>query len=397
MDRAALESAVGWGEYITLMDTLVKWPGGKSGELPEILKRVPDFSRYIEPFAGGAALYFALEPKEAVLGDAAVELMDFYAALGGREREVFVSHLRAMAQGWDELAKVLAPITAQGEAMIMSKGGVAMTTAEEKVFQGYVERWLRGKKVESVMQRMRLGISRETWKKHIVGAALDKVARTVRLEGNRGALSGADRQSNTETGVRAGIYYALRELYNQRTAPREAHTAAWYFVREFCYASMFRFNARGEFNIPYGGMAYNRKGFKSKVEHVTGERVRTLLSGSVFYTDDFEVTLGKTGAGAGDFLFLDPPYDTEFSSYDNRVFAEAEQRRLANYLITTKANWLLVVKDSPLMRELYDNKQGILVEEVDMTYLVNIRNRNARGVVHLYVSNYPLPGSTGNI
>lgn len=35
--------------------------------------------------------------------------------------------------------------------------------------------------------------------------------------------------------------------------------ANFYFIREYCYGSMFRYNSKGEFNIPYGGMSYNKK------------------------------------------------------------------------------------------------------------------------------------------
>lgn len=57
----------------------IKWPGGKSRLVPEILKRIPEcFSTYHEPFAGGAAVFFALRPKRAVLNDKSPELANAY-------------------------------------------------------------------------------------------------------------------------------------------------------------------------------------------------------------------------------------------------------------------------------------------------------------------------------
>ncbi|MDZ7727541.1 MAG: DNA adenine methylase [Dehalococcoidia bacterium] len=39
----------------------VKWAGGKARLAPAIVERAPlEFGRYFEPFAGGAAVYFAL-------------------------------------------------------------------------------------------------------------------------------------------------------------------------------------------------------------------------------------------------------------------------------------------------------------------------------------------------
>ena len=61
---------------------IVKWVGGKTKLLPELRARLPKtYKRYFEPFAGGAALFFALEPANAVLGDLNDALIDTYRAV----------------------------------------------------------------------------------------------------------------------------------------------------------------------------------------------------------------------------------------------------------------------------------------------------------------------------
>lgn len=57
---------------------IVKWVGGKSKLLGELLARVPRFERYFEPFAGGAALFFRLAPTAAVLNDRNADLIATY-------------------------------------------------------------------------------------------------------------------------------------------------------------------------------------------------------------------------------------------------------------------------------------------------------------------------------
>lgn len=48
----------------------LKWVGGKRSILPELLARLPEtYDTYNEPFLGGGALYFAVQPKEAILSD----------------------------------------------------------------------------------------------------------------------------------------------------------------------------------------------------------------------------------------------------------------------------------------------------------------------------------------
>src|SRR5262245_44814430 len=61
---------------------VVKWVGGKTKLLPELLGRLPDkWNRYYEPFAGGAALFFRLAPKRAVLADSNHDLIGLYTAI----------------------------------------------------------------------------------------------------------------------------------------------------------------------------------------------------------------------------------------------------------------------------------------------------------------------------
>lgn len=61
------------------MKPLVKYRGGKSKEIPFIEKHIPTFKgRYIEPFFGGGAMYFYLEPKSSILNDINPRLMEFY-------------------------------------------------------------------------------------------------------------------------------------------------------------------------------------------------------------------------------------------------------------------------------------------------------------------------------
>ena len=57
----------------------VKWVGGKSQLLPELLARVPEnYNHYFEPFVGGGALFFALQPQNAKLSDINTELINCY-------------------------------------------------------------------------------------------------------------------------------------------------------------------------------------------------------------------------------------------------------------------------------------------------------------------------------
>jgi len=64
------------------MKPLVKYRGGKSNEIANIAQHIPKYKgRYIEPFFGGGALYFYLEPKRAIINDINSKLMAFYSGV----------------------------------------------------------------------------------------------------------------------------------------------------------------------------------------------------------------------------------------------------------------------------------------------------------------------------
>lgn len=65
-----------------LIVPFVKWVGGKRQLLPEILKQIPrSYTDYSEPFVGGGAVLFHIQPKRAVINDKNEELINLYTVI----------------------------------------------------------------------------------------------------------------------------------------------------------------------------------------------------------------------------------------------------------------------------------------------------------------------------
>lgn len=57
----------------------IKWAGGKAQLLSQLRPLFPKrFNLYLEPFIGGGAVFFGLQPDRAVLIDSNFELINFY-------------------------------------------------------------------------------------------------------------------------------------------------------------------------------------------------------------------------------------------------------------------------------------------------------------------------------
>ena len=72
-----------------LIQPFLKWAGGKRQLLKEIDKYIPlKISTYYEPFLGGGALLFNLQPKKAIVNDSNYELINAYKVIRDNVEEL---------------------------------------------------------------------------------------------------------------------------------------------------------------------------------------------------------------------------------------------------------------------------------------------------------------------
>ncbi len=68
---------------------ILKWAGGKTQMLGDLLPKVPSsYGRYIEPFFGGGAMFFALQPEQAIIADSNPELINLYRQVANHVDDV---------------------------------------------------------------------------------------------------------------------------------------------------------------------------------------------------------------------------------------------------------------------------------------------------------------------
>ena len=80
------------------MKPFLKWAGGKRWLFSEEQLSLPAYSgRYVEPFLGGGAVFFYVQPREAMLSDANRRLMELYAVIRD-DAEELEAHLRRHAR-----------------------------------------------------------------------------------------------------------------------------------------------------------------------------------------------------------------------------------------------------------------------------------------------------------
>lgn len=366
---------------------LCKWPGGKSRELPQIQAALPDrFGRLVDPFVGGGALLFAMPARiPAAVNDVSADLVGLYRRTQSADPD-FLDAGRALAAWWDGMADAIdlsplvgAYLEATGEPdEVAVRAAAAATGLAQSVPGGLPSAW--GDLGEPLARQVASGVP----------AKLGRMRAVERRHGR--GLPEADVWRNVEGAVRAAAYTAIRAAYNAgrlcgEESPRQ--TLRFLFLREYAYAAMFRFNRRGEFNVPYGGITYNRKPFQDRLDHLASADVTDRLATTTIACADFQDFLDDVELASDDLVFLDPPYDSDFSTYDRAGFGPDDHRRLAATIRRFSCWFQLVIRDTPLVRELYLD-DAWSVQAFDHTYSWTIKDRNDRATTHLVITNVDL-------
>lgn len=371
------------------MKPLLKWPGGKTRELAVVRDRWPErVGTYVEPFVGGGAVFFDRAPACAVLGDANPQLMDLYRRVQDGDPGL-VAALEEIAVHWDD---------ALGEAA--SKGGSLATAYQVAGRRGAAPD-------DTLVAGLVAWVHPAEARPHAARSLRDKWRRLRRLE-EKHATTFDDElvRAQLETALRAGYYTWVRDAEGGELAGEEAargargqdpegaaRSARFYFVRELCYGAMFRQNRQGRFNIPYGGKGYNRKRIRTQVARLMDPARRALLARAELVEGDFRGLFERAASGLGpdDLVFLDPPYDSDFSAYAGLSFGETEQRALAGIVAGLECRVLGIMKATPLVREIYRQAAAawaargrtLELSEYAKTYGYNVRGRNDREATHL--------------
>ena len=258
------------------LSPIIKWSGGKKDEIKKFINYIPKtYDTYLEPFIGGGAVYFHINPQKAVINDVHTELIDFYQSI-------------------------------------------------KKGYRNEIYKFM---------------------KEH----------------------------PNKEE-----IYYKVRS-YKPSTQLENAQR--FYYLRKTCFRGMLRYNNKGEFNIPYG--RYKKYNFED-IKNIEYEK---LLKNTKVLNEDFENIFNDYNSD-NNFMFLDPPYDSEFTDYGYCSFGKEEHKKLAKYFKETSIKCLMIIAKTKFISELYD---GYIVDEYDKNYRFKLHSERVGNEInkkHLIIMNY---------
>ncbi|MHB1661867.1 MAG: DNA adenine methylase [bacterium] len=373
----------------TRLYPILKWAGGKEQELKYIHPALPaSFSRYFEPFVGGGAVFFSINSDKMFINDKSQELIDLYQAIAIQDK-VFLKTLKEISHNWKLIENI---VQNNQEEFINVYLDFSNNTISIQNLKNWIISFVLAHSLEfNGMFDCTFNVNIENFVKEINKNLFSKINRMKRIESEKGKLPDKDILDNIEASLKSAFYMHFRHLYNniqKYNIEKSFATAIFFFIRNFTYSGMFRYNAKGEFNVPYGGIGYNRKNIDKKIDYLSNKELIKHLNNTQVESLDFYDFLTKHKPNKNDFIFLDPPYDSKFSTYAQNDFTQEDQKRLSGYLISQcKAKWLMVIKNTDFIYSLYNNPK-IKISTFNKQYLVSFQNRNDKKAEHLILKNY---------
>lgn len=187
----------------------------------------------------------------------------------------------------------------------------------------------------------------------------------------------------------ADTFYSIRgwdredTFHNISPIKKAARTL---YLNHTCYNGLFRVNAKGYFNTPFGRYknptVYTEQGIMD---------LSVYLQGVEILTGDYHNILGLVQPG--DFVYLDPPYaplsaTSAFTSYIAGGWDDEEQVNLRDFCNTLNEMGILFMQSNssaPLIRELYAD-YNILEIEARRSLAARVEGRHS--VTELLIKNY---------
>lgn len=413
---------------IRLLDPLqpfVKWPGGKSKELAMILRHTPPkIDHYYEPYVGGGAVGLAMISRVNQLsfndkGRGIYQLWDFYLKKDSR----FWDKVEDMNEDWQDLDRM-------DDDFLKSLCSSYKQFSKETDLNKRVDMLEEGQPWrENLKDIIQKGIITEVrsfdksdFLKKVEQILVAKVGMIDRNEKRLKSTEDEDVKSYLKTmfitAIKQAYYNCIRDRFNTLNNEDEEclqkkideYTCMYYFIRTFSYSGMFRYSKDNTFNVPYGGRSYNNANFQNRLKSETRHKLASAKNISIDNEDgvnflkDYIDQKKKEKSQEYHHIFLDPPYDSEFSTYEGNPFELEQQKVLAEYLLDLSSNlrkdeegqpyitWMMVIKCTDTILNLYDNIEGIHIHEWSKRYDVSFMDRNSdtQRVSHLIITNYDL-------
>ncbi|MCR5644885.1 MAG: Dam family site-specific DNA-(adenine-N6)-methyltransferase [Bacteroidales bacterium] len=170
---------------------------------------------------------------------------------------------------------------------------------------------------------------------------------------------------------RRELFYAYRELYNNGEASPDERAALLIFLNHTCFNGLYRVNAYGKFNVPYG--RYKNPIICNEELIMADHKLLTSVELIIRQPGDYKLVKRNLSKNSINFVYLDPPYrplsiTSSFKEYSNAPFDDKQQVELKSFCNALSSNNCLIMQSNSDSK----NESGVsFFEELYKGYYFN--------------------------
>ena len=197
--------------------------------------------------------------------------------------------------------------------------------------------------------------------------------------------------------ARKELFYAYRDQYNSEGIHPDERAALFIFLNHTCFNGLYRVNAAGKFNVPYG--RYKKPVICNKEVIMADHRLLNSIELMIRQPGDYKLVRQNLSRNHPNFVYFDPPYrplnDTSsFREYSNDPFDDIQQEELKEFCDRlSNKNCLIMLSNSDSKTENGDSYfealyEGYGIQRVLAPRFINADPEKRKKLTEVVIRNY---------
>ncbi len=197
--------------------------------------------------------------------------------------------------------------------------------------------------------------------------------------------------------ARKELFYAYRDQYNSEGIYPDERAALFIFLNHTCFNGLYRVNAAGKFNVPYG--RYKKPVICNEELIMADHRLLNSVELVIRQPGDYKLVRQNLSRNHPNFMYFDPPYrplneTSSFKEYSNDPFDDIQQEELKAFCDRlSNQNSLIMLSNSDSKTENGDSYfeelyQGYRFERIMAPRFINANGEKREKLTEVVIRNY---------
>ena len=197
--------------------------------------------------------------------------------------------------------------------------------------------------------------------------------------------------------ARKELFYAYRDQYNSEGIHPDERAALFIFLNHTCFNGLYRVNAAGKFNVPYG--RYKKPVICNEKLIMADHRLLNSVELVIRQPGDYKLVRQNLSRNHPNFVYFDPPYrplnaTSSFKEYSNNPFEDRQQEELKHLCDRLSAqNCLIMQSNSDSKTENGDSYfealyEGYNIQRILASRFINADPEKRKKLTEIVIRNY---------